>query len=200
MRDENGEFWRVSGQVDLPYVTTGDGIPEGGALVPAGDAVLRQELSRLLPKDVLDSIVRPEFFGAIGNGDHDDTGAFIAMAASTGGRRAIFLRDDAEYRLTSTVEIPTVKFSGVYGSGSSIVIDANVPALRATGTAMKVAQPTQPIFQSQKMKGLLLLKGCASSSDLTHSFGAGVQLVRTFQAVIRNCLFSGLGRGFGSKA
>src|SRR5690554_5349301 len=45
IRDSNGEFWRVSGQVDLPYVTTGAGIPEDDALVPAGDAVLRQELA-----------------------------------------------------------------------------------------------------------------------------------------------------------
>lgn len=45
VRDENGEFWRVSGQVDLPYVTTGAGIPEDDALVPAGDAVLRQDLA-----------------------------------------------------------------------------------------------------------------------------------------------------------
>lgn len=45
VRDENGEFWRVSGQVELPYVTTGAGIPEDDALVPAGDAVLRQDLS-----------------------------------------------------------------------------------------------------------------------------------------------------------
>lgn len=45
VRDENGEFWRVSGQVDLPYVTTGAGIPEDDALVPAGDAALRQQLA-----------------------------------------------------------------------------------------------------------------------------------------------------------
>src|SRR5690606_38043204 len=45
IRDSNGEFWRVSGQVDLPYITTGAGIPEGDALVPAGDAVLRQDLA-----------------------------------------------------------------------------------------------------------------------------------------------------------
>lgn len=45
VRDENGEFWRVSGQVDLPYVTTGEGIPEDDAFVPAGDAVLRQDLA-----------------------------------------------------------------------------------------------------------------------------------------------------------
>ena len=45
IRDSNGEFWRVSGQIDLPYVTTGAGIPEDDALVPAGDAVLRQDLA-----------------------------------------------------------------------------------------------------------------------------------------------------------
>ena len=45
VRDENGEFWRVSGQVELPYVTTGAGIPEDDALVPVGDAVLRQDLA-----------------------------------------------------------------------------------------------------------------------------------------------------------
>lgn len=45
IRDSNGEFWRVSGQIELPYVTTGAGIPEDDALVPAGDAVLRQDLA-----------------------------------------------------------------------------------------------------------------------------------------------------------
>src|SRR5690606_25698884 len=45
IRDADGEFWRVSGQVELPYVTTGAGISEGGALVPAGDAALRQDLA-----------------------------------------------------------------------------------------------------------------------------------------------------------
>src|SRR5690554_5641219 len=45
IRDSNGEFWRVSGQVELPYVTTGAGIPEDDALVPAGDAVIRQDLA-----------------------------------------------------------------------------------------------------------------------------------------------------------
>lgn len=44
IRDENGEFWRVSGAVDLPYTTDGSGLPEGGALVSVGDAALRQEL------------------------------------------------------------------------------------------------------------------------------------------------------------
>src|SRR5690554_6312996 len=45
VRDTSGEFWRVSGSTELPYTTTGAGLPEGGALVPVGDAAIRQQLS-----------------------------------------------------------------------------------------------------------------------------------------------------------
>lgn len=44
VRDANGEFWRLSGQVELPYTTTGSGLPEGVNFVAVGDAALRQEL------------------------------------------------------------------------------------------------------------------------------------------------------------
>src|SRR5690625_1734309 len=45
IRDSAGEFWRLSGQVELPYTTTGEGLPEDNSLTPLGDAVLRQELA-----------------------------------------------------------------------------------------------------------------------------------------------------------
>lgn len=45
VRDGSGEFWRVSGSTTLPYTTTGAGLPEGGAFVAVGEAVLRQELN-----------------------------------------------------------------------------------------------------------------------------------------------------------
>jgi len=45
VRDSNGEFWRLSGEVELPYTTTGAGLPEDDSLTPLGDAVLRQELT-----------------------------------------------------------------------------------------------------------------------------------------------------------
>src|SRR5690554_1276272 len=41
----DGEFWKVSPGTDLPYTTTGEGMPEGGAFVSVGDAVLRQDLA-----------------------------------------------------------------------------------------------------------------------------------------------------------
>lgn len=41
----NGEYWKVAGSTVLPYVTTGAGMPEFGAFVSVGDAVLRQDLT-----------------------------------------------------------------------------------------------------------------------------------------------------------
>lgn len=45
LRDSEGEFWRLSGSTELPYTTTGAGLPEEGAFIPTGDAALRQELA-----------------------------------------------------------------------------------------------------------------------------------------------------------
>jgi len=42
---EAGEFWRASVDTALPYTTTGAGMPENGAFVNIGDAILRQELA-----------------------------------------------------------------------------------------------------------------------------------------------------------
>src|SRR5690606_41942901 len=47
VRDDDGEFWRLAGQTELPYVTTGAGLPEGGAFVAVGDAALDRKSTRL---------------------------------------------------------------------------------------------------------------------------------------------------------
>ncbi|MCK7461141.1 MAG: hypothetical protein MZU84_03290 [Sphingobacterium sp.] len=44
IRDPNGEFWRASIDTELPYTTTGAGMPEGGAFVAVGEATLRNDL------------------------------------------------------------------------------------------------------------------------------------------------------------
>lgn len=45
VRGADGELWRLSGQVELPYTTTGDWSIEGGLFVSVGDAALRQDLA-----------------------------------------------------------------------------------------------------------------------------------------------------------
>lgn len=57
VRDSNGEFWRLSGQVELPYTTTGAEMPEGGNFVAVGDAAIRQEFQEL-------GFITPTTFGA----------------------------------------------------------------------------------------------------------------------------------------
>src|SRR5699024_4606971 len=41
VRDANGEFWRLSGQVELPYTTTGDWGDEESLFVAVGDEIGR---------------------------------------------------------------------------------------------------------------------------------------------------------------
>src|SRR5699024_5116756 len=63
----NGEFWRLSGQVELPYTTTGDWGDEEGRFVAVGDAALRQQLAA--PTNGGDLVG----FKALGQGSADRT-------------------------------------------------------------------------------------------------------------------------------
>lgn len=68
VRDPSGgEFWRLSGGVALPYTTTGSGLPEGGAFVGLGDAVLRQD-------PAIQAHLRPLVIVASGQSNMDGAG------------------------------------------------------------------------------------------------------------------------------
>jgi len=64
---KDGEFYRASPVLSLPYTTTGNWTTEGGSFVPVGDAYLRQELSLKLVPNARDS-------GATGTGTADQAG------------------------------------------------------------------------------------------------------------------------------
>src|SRR5690554_1240897 len=66
VRDAAGEFWRLSGIRELPYTTTGSGLPEGGAFVPVGDAALRQQLAGPAGYRLVSNQMAPNAYGVPG--------------------------------------------------------------------------------------------------------------------------------------
>ncbi len=101
---KDGEFYRASASLDLPYTTTGDWVGESSGFVAVGDAALRQELANAAPgsgsdmiafqQSGLGSVVRsalakmqehvsPEDFGAIADGGyHPLSERFITLGAA----------------------------------------------------------------------------------------------------------------------
>jgi len=143
VRDISGEFWRVSGSVTLPYTTTGAGLPEGGAFVAVGDAVLRQELSNpdmgaervwnrmpyagASPYPIRDylTVFSPKFFGAAGDGITNDHDAFVKMTAAVnaaGGGRILIDRPHVVFKQTIN-ESPTTSQPYYQNHGHAIGLE-----------------------------------------------------------------------------
>src|SRR5436190_22186237 len=82
-------------------------------------------------------------FGAVGDGQHDDTAA-IRHCLAEGDGSLQFSR--GKYRITSPIEIPlsTGGRTAVFGDGglATQLMDAPGPALRFVGTHDKNAAPT----------------------------------------------------------
>lgn len=138
VRDGDGEFWRLSGQTELPYVTTGAGLPEGGAFVAVGDAALRQELASPygaamvgledgLTLDIVYknwasvSYVARQF--APGNTTATALQADIDSAIASGAKRLVISRGSYDFAQAVTVSVT-----------SSLEIDFSGANIRYTGT------------------------------------------------------------------
>jgi hypothetical protein len=135
-----GEFWRAAADTSLPYVTTGSGIPEGGAFVSVGDATLRQDLaigaSALVDSKAVEhkgtplpDILDLELFawvhkhGAKLDGVTDD-GPAIRLALdeipSTGGE--LHFPEGSQVKVVGTIFIPQrIPTVGVEGKGVRLI-------------------------------------------------------------------------------
>lgn len=136
VRGDNGEFWRVSGQVDLPYITTGAGVPEDASFVPVGDAALRSELASIgsgRGLNLIDGLpfVTPEQYDSI----YD-----AVQGAGVGG--VIKLQPTKTYEIIRSIRL--LEGQTIFGNGATIkrVAQAHTTTTQAHSIGDTVIQVT----------------------------------------------------------
>ncbi len=132
-------------------------------------------------------------FGAVGDGQTDDTDA-IRHCIAHGDGRVVFPRGN--YRITAPIEIDLSKQGRIAFSGdggvATLVIDAPGPALRFVGTHDKNADPKSfrpGVWESERFPTVSQLEIVGG-----HDGAIGLQFEGTMQAtvsgvVIRRCLY-----------
>ena len=140
MMRKDGEYWKPSASLVLPYTTVNNWAVDQPKFVSIGDAVLRQDLANsddptkgtdllghLAPfsgsvgmplRDAfLGLSISPEMFGAVGDGVTDDSPAFFNMRQANGHIR---LRPNRVYRLTDEFQVANRTLDM---NGSTILFD-----------------------------------------------------------------------------
>lgn len=165
VRGDNGEFWRVSGQVDLPYVTTGAGVPEDDALVPVGDAVLRQSLAAMNGTDLIghggDSLTQFLDVGV-------KNPSYLRVNKPT--RSAIGVASRGGFRADSSPARPLVSF--IDDDGLPAVHSYLFPILKEKNIPFGLAIPSNTLGKTGKLT-LAQLQEIAAGSDveiLSHGY------------------------------
>ncbi len=126
-------------------------------------------------------------FGAIGDGQHDDTAA-IRHCLADGDGSLQFSR--GKYRITSPIEIPlgTRGRTAVFGDGgmATLIMDAPGPALRFVGTHAGSALPESfkpGVWEMERMPTVTQLEIVGN-----HDEAIGVQFEGTMQATLLGVL------------
>lgn len=130
-------FYRAAVGTELPYTTTGLGMPEGGAFVDVGDAVLRQDLanpdkgaamvgfqqsgygaSQRTSQDKMRDVVSIKDFGAVGDGATNDQASIEKTVEAALQQGASVYWPPGEY--LSDASIPN--FHAVSHTGSGVIL------------------------------------------------------------------------------
>jgi hypothetical protein len=118
----------------LPLRTTGV-LLLVAVLVPAAGGAGTKRLTPAGPRPSRPhgAVVRPERFGARGNGVHDDTAAVQAALRAAAGKAVVWLGAHRRYRCSAPIELPSN--STIEGAGADSVlsftwVDATGPASR----------------------------------------------------------------------
>ena len=195
---KDGEFYRASAELELPYELTGNWSVEEALFVSVGDAVLRENLSsatgsemighrsplsgavaRTLRQVLADQAASVKDFGAVGDGVTDDT---AAIQACVNASRIVFF-PAGTYLVTSSIVAINRTLMGVEKTVSVLKAapDLNAPVLYLTNDAANTSD-----------KGLVLTLGVLGNDDHTKTSQYGMQIGagvsgQVPSVVIRDC-------------
>lgn len=156
IRDSDGDYWRVSGATSIPYTTGGSGLPEGGAFVNIGEAILRQDLAEPLGAlnvggvglslASIKTILTPASGGIVSESLLID-GLQVTVKGyypglDFGGGTLFWKADEAKSNHNGvTIFSPTVPWDGTQASISSFLSGAGETDSSGTGCWIRVDSP-----------------------------------------------------------
>lgn len=129
-------------------------------------------------------------FGAVGDGQADDTEAIVHAIGSGDG---VLEFPKGTFRITETIEVPLERRRCLDGGGQGVVVMAGSgPAFRLVGSHGGTGDPGSI---KQEVWGQCLPSVRNLIVEGRHPEADGIELVETMQAVIEGCLFRRLRHG-----
>lgn len=131
--------------------------------------------------------MRPEWWGAQGDGVTDDAEAIQAAVDSIDGG-VLFFRPGAIFKVSDTISIDTSKVKGIIGNNATIITDSDIDILHIfggleTGTAI----PGNDDTEAEEGSMAFFIKGLKITSSPALSVGTGLKLTGTFGVNIESC-------------
>lgn len=130
-------------------------------------------------------------FGAVGDGETDDSVAIQAAADSISGKAALAFSPGKRYRLGSTVSIDVRNVRAVQGNNAYVINDTGGVGLEIYGTKEPGGDgPEAPHQHKDKdQEWSTIIEGLQIYSTTAMYSGIGMQLHRQFEPIVTNCHF-----------
>lgn len=130
-------------------------------------------------------------FGAVGDGETDDSAAIQAAADSISGKAALAFSAGKRYRLGSTVSIDVRNVRLIQGNNAYIINDTGDVGLEIYGTKEPGGDgPEAPHQHKDKdQEWSTIIEGLQVYSTTSTYSGIGIQLHSQFEPIVTNCHF-----------
>lgn len=174
---------------------------------PSDGSVIPHELEDAIAADLADDSrpigsaaraafgipLRPEQFGAVGDGTTDDTAAFQAACDASAGR-ALSLTAGANYRITATVNVDPAKIRGVLGNLAWLLVEDGV-AFNVVGNHTGTAGPATSTPELRRSEFQFTVDQTRIQGPGGGALGVGLRATKTMGLTVTNSYFADLSVG-----